>query len=416
MDISSLFQQLGIALGLGLLVGLQRESAASPLAGVRTFPLVTVLGTVCGLLSQAFGGWILAAGIIALTVIIYVGKIIEMSKGHPDPGITTEVALLLMFAVGAYLVVGDRAAAIAIGGGAAVLLHFKGELHGVVARLGAGDLKAVMQFALISLVILPVLPNRTYGPFAVLNPRNIWWMVVLIVGISLGGYIAYKFLGQRAGIVLGGILGGMVSSTATTVSYAKRAAAAPGAIGPAAIVIMIASTVVFARLLLEIATVAPAFLPATAPWLVALLILSAVGSFALWLRSDKDHDEMPEQENPSELKSALLFGLIYAVVLFVVAAVKELYGNRGLYVVAALSGLTDVDAITLSTAQLVNAGRLNADDGWRLIVVAAISNLIFKAGAVAALGRRRLFFRILPAYGVVIAAGILMLIFRYFAF
>jgi uncharacterized membrane protein (DUF4010 family) len=412
MDISSLFQQLGIALGLGLLVGLQRESAASPLAGVRTFPLVTVLGTVCGLLSQSFGGWILAAGIIALTVIIYIGKIIEMSKGHADPGITTEVALLLMFAVGAYLVVGDRAVAIAIGGGAAVLLHFKGELHGIVAKLGANDLKAVMQFALISLVILPVLPNRTYGPFDVLNPRNIWWMVVLIVGINLGGYIAYKFLGQRAGITLGGVLGGLISSTATTVSYAKRAAAAPGAIGPAAIVIMIASTVVFARLLLEIATVAPAFLPTAAPWLTALLLLSAVSSFALWFRSDKNHEEMPEQENPSELKSALVFGLIYAVVLFVVAAVKELYGSRGLYAVAALSGLTDVDAITLSTAQLVNAGRLNADDGWKLIVVAAISNLIFKAGAVAALGRRKLFVRILPAYGIVIVAGLLMLFFR----
>jgi uncharacterized membrane protein (DUF4010 family) len=412
MDIPSMFQQLGIALGLGLLVGLQRESAASPLAGVRTFPLVTVLGTVCGLLSQAFGGWILAAGIIALSAIIFIGKIIEMSKGHLDPGVTTEVALLLMFAVGAYLVVGDRAAAIAIGGGAAVLLHFKGELHGIVARLGANDLKAIMQFALISLVILPVLPNRTYGPFDVLNPRNIWWMVVLIVGINLGGYIAYKFLGQRAGITLGGVLGGLISSTATTVSYAKRAAAATGAIGPAAIIIMIASTVVFARLLLEIATVAPSFLPAAAPWLTALLLLSAVSSFALWFRSDKNHEEMPEQENPSELKSALVFGLIYAVVLFVVAAVKELYGSRGLYAVAALSGLTDVDAITLSTAQLVNAGRLNADDGWKLIVVAAISNLIFKAGAVAALGRRKLFVRILPAYGIVIVAGLLMLFFR----
>ena len=412
MDIPSVVQQLGIALGLGLLVGLQRESAASPLAGVRTFPLVTVLGTVCGLLSQAFGGWILAAGIIALAAIIFVGKIIELSKGHLDPGVTTEVALLLMFAVGAYLVVGDRAAAIAVGGGAAVLLHFKGELHGIVARLGAGDLKAIMQFALISLVILPVLPNRTYGPFAVLNPRNIWWMVVLIVGINLGGYIAYKFLGQRAGITLGGVLGGLISSTATTVSYAKRAAAAPEAIGPAAIVIIIASTVVFARLLLEIATVAPAFLPTAAPWLTALLLLSAVSSFALWFRSDKNHEEMPEQENPSELKSALVFGLIYAVVLFVVAAVKELYGSRGLYAVAALSGLTDVDAITLSTAQLVNAGRLNADDGWKLIVVAAISNLIFKAGAVAALGRRKLLVRILPAYGIVIVAGLLMLFFR----
>jgi uncharacterized membrane protein (DUF4010 family) len=412
MDIPSLFQKLGIALGLGLLVGLQRESAASSLAGVRTFPLVTVLGTICGLLSQAFGGWILAAGIIALTVIIYVGKSIEMSKGHPDPGITTEVAALLMFAVGAYLIVGDRAVAIAIGGGAAVLLHFKGELHGMVARLGANDLKAVMQFALISLVILAVLPNRTYGPFDVLNPRNIWWMVVLIVGINLGGYVAYKFLGQRAGITLGGVLGGLISSTATTVSYAKRAAAAPGVIGPAAIVIMIASTVVFGRLLLEIATVAPAFLPTVAPWLTALLLLSAVSSFALWFRSDKNHEEMPEQENPSELKSALVFGLIYAVVLFVVAAVKELYGSRGVYAVAALSGLTDVDAITLSTAQLVNAGRLNADDGWKLIVVAAISNLIFKAGAVAALGRRKLFVRILPAYGIVIVAGLLMLFLR----
>jgi uncharacterized membrane protein (DUF4010 family) len=257
-----------------------------------------------------------------------------------------------------------------------------------------------------------VLPNRTYGPFDVLNPRNIWWMVVLIVGINLGGYIAYKFLGQRAGITLGGVLGGLISSTATTVSYAKRAAAAPGAIGPAAIVIMIASTVVFARLLLEIATVAPAFLPTAAPWLTALLLLSAVSSFALWFRSDKNHEEMPEQENPSELKSALVFGLIYAVVLFVVASVKELYGSRGLYAVAALSGLTDVDAITLSTAQLVNTGRLNADDGWKLIVVAAISNLIFKAGAVAALGRRKLFVRILPAYGIVIVAGLLMLFFR----
>jgi uncharacterized membrane protein (DUF4010 family) len=412
MEISSLFQQIGIALGLGFLVGLQRESAASPLAGVRTFPLVTVLGTVCGLLSQAFGGWIMAAGIIALAAIIFIGKIIEMSKGHLDPGMTTEVALLLMFAVGAYLVIGDRAAAIAIGGGAAALLHFKGELHGVVSRLGARDMKAIMQFALISLVILPVLPNRTYGPFAVLNPRNVWWMVVLIVGISMGGYIFYKFLGQRAGIVLGGILGGMVSSTATTVSYAKRAAAAPGAVGPAAIVITIASATVFARMLLEIVTVAPAFLPPAAPWLVALLIISAVSSFALWFRSGDDHDEMPEQENPSELKSALLFGMIYAVVLFVVAAAKERYGNRGLYVVAALSGLTDVDAITLSTARLVNAGRLNAEDGWRPVVVAAISNLIFKAGAVAALGRRRLFVRILPAYGIVIAAAILMLLFR----
>jgi uncharacterized membrane protein (DUF4010 family) len=411
MELSLLFQQLGIALGLGLLVGLQRESAAAPLAGVRTYPLVTILGAVCSLLARPFGGWIVAAGIIALSVLIVVGKAIEMSRGGGDPGLTTEVALLLMFSVGAYLVIGDQAIAIAVGGGAAVLLHFKGELHGAVARLGATDLKAIMQFALISLVILPVLPNRAYGPFAVLNPRNIWWMVVLIVGISLGGYIIYRFLGQRAGIALGGVLGGTISSTATTVSYAKRAATAPAAAGPAALVILIASAVVFARLQVEIAAVAPALLPAAAPPLMAPLVLLSTWSFALWFKSRKEHSEMPEQENPSELKSALLFGLIYAVVLFVVAAVKERYGNRGLYVVAGLSGLTDVDAITLSTAQLVNAGRLSAGEAWKLIVVAAMSNLVFKAAAIAALGGWRLLIRIFPSYGVVIATGALTLFF-----
>src|SRR5262245_61256018 len=132
MEISLLFQQLGIALGLGLLVGLQRESALSPLAGVGAFPLVTVLGTICGLLAQAFGGLTFAAGLLALAFIIFIGKANEAGNECPAPGITTEVALLLMFAVGAYLVVGPRTAAITTGGAAAVLLHFKRELHGIV--------------------------------------------------------------------------------------------------------------------------------------------------------------------------------------------------------------------------------------------------------------------------------------------
>ncbi len=411
MDLTSLFQQLGIALGLGLLVGLQRESVASPLAGVRTFPLVTILGLMCGLLSQAFGGWIVAMGLASLAAMIFVGKTIETKSVTPDPGLTTEVALLLMFAVGAYLIIGHREAAIAIGGGVAVLLHFKGQLHGIVAKLGENDLKAVMQFALISLVILPVLPNRTYGPYQVLNPRNIWWMVVLIVGISLGGYIVYKFFGQRAGIVTGGILGGVISSTATTASHARRSASAPGSITSAAIVIMIASTVVFARLLLEIATVAPAFLPVAGPPLSIMMMVMAALSFGLWFLNRNEQNEMPEQDNPSELKSALLFGLIYAVILFVVAAAKERFGNRGLYLVAGLSGLTDVDAITLSTSQLVNAGRLDAAAGWKLIVVAALSNLLFKTGAIAVLGHRRLLASVALLFGIAMAAGVLMLIF-----
>ncbi|MBI3421463.1 MAG: MgtC/SapB family protein [Acidobacteria bacterium] len=412
MELSYLFQQLGIALGLGLLVGLQRESAASSLGGVRTFPLVTLFGALCGLLALPYGGWIIGFGLLALTGLIALGKQAELHKQKPDSGLTTEAAMLLMFAVGAYLISGQRAIAITVGGCVAVLLHYKGQLHNAVAHLDENDLKAIMQFALLSLVILPVLPNRTYGPYAVLNPRQIWWMVVLIVGISLGGYIVYKFFGTQAGILLGGILGGMISSTATTVSYAKRTRATPNLANLAAIVVMIASAVVYARLQLEIAAVAPQFLSAAAVPLSAMLVVLGLCSAALWFLNRNEASEMPTQENPSELKSALFFGLLYAAILFAVAAVKQHFGNRGLYVVAVLSGLTDVDAITLSTAQLVHTARMGAEEGWKIILTATLSNLVFKAGSVAVLGSRALLLKVAVCYGVVMVAGILLLFLR----
>lgn len=410
MQLSFLFQQLGVSLGLGLLVGLQRESVASRLAGVRTFPLVTLFGSVCALLAAAFGGWVIAAGVVALAVLIFVSKSAEARMDAPDPGLTTEVALLLMFGVGAYLIVGQRAVAIAIGGVAAALLHFKGQLHDAVAKLSDNDLKAIMQFALISLVILPVLPNRTYGPYDVLNPRNIWLMVTLIVGISLSGYIAYKFLGEKAGLLLGGVLGGLISSTATTVSYSRKTADAPASARPAAIVIIIASAIVFARLILEIATVAPAFLRAAVWPLAGMMAVTALLAGVMWFLDRDGKERMPAQENPSELKSALLFGLFYAAILLAVAFAKDHYGSGGLYFVAGLSGLTDVDAITLSTSQLVNLERISPDHGWRVILVATMSNLVFKALAVATLGHRRLLLRVGICYGLVLIAGMVMLL------
>jgi len=223
MGRGSIVFQLAIALGLGLLVGLQREHVTKRLGGVRTFPLVTMLGAISGLLAQSFGGWMVAAGLLALTGIIVIGDLAELREDKLDPGVTTEVAMLLMFVIGAYLVVGRREVAIALGGAVAVLLQFKGELHGIARKLGEDDLRAIMQFVLISCIILPVLPDKTYGPYAVINPRNIWLMIVLIVGLSLSGYIAYKFFGSKVGVVLSGILGGLISSTATTVSSTSMA-------------------------------------------------------------------------------------------------------------------------------------------------------------------------------------------------
>ncbi len=411
MNITSAFAQLGIALGLGILVGLQRERTETRLAGIRTFPLITLLGTLCGMLAQSFGGWAIGAGLIALAGLIVIGNVAKLKKELVEPGLTTEIAMLLMFVVGAYLTVGYKEVAIAVGGGIAVLLQFKKQMHAVAQKLGEEDLKAIMQFVFVSLVILPVLPNQTYGPYEVLNPRQIWWMVVLIVGINLGGYIIYKFFGQQAGIVSGGILGGMISSTATTASYSRRAAAAPEISKAAALVIVIASSVVFVRILLEIFVVSPAFFSTAFLPISIMLVLFVTLAIVLWFRAQKEEVLMPPQDNPSELNSALFFGFIYVVVLFAVAAAKTQFGDKGLYLVAALSGLTDVDAITLSTSQMVNTGRLDATNGWKIVLVALLSNIAFKSSAIAALGSRQLLKNVSISYGIVLAAGLLLLLF-----
>jgi len=410
MDFSAVAKEIGIALGLGLLVGLQRERVASPLAGFRTFPLITVSGTIAALLGQSFGGWIVGAGLIALAGLIVVGNLAKQKKGDLDPGLTTEVAMLLMYGVGAYVVVGPAAAAIAIGGGVAVLLHLKPEMHSLAARIGNADFKAIMQFVLVSFVILPVLPDQAYGPYQVLNPHRIWVLVVLIVGISLAGYMVYKFFGEKAGVMMGGILGGIISSTATTVSYARRSRQAKGSSKLAAQVILIASTVVFVRVLMLIAATAPASLREAGPPLGAMLGVMMVLSVGTWFVDRHAKVQMPPQDNPTELKSAILFAALFALVTLGVAAAKEHFGQGGLYVVAILSGLTDMDAITLSTTQIVKSGQTDVHTGWRLILAAALANLVFKAGTTAVLGDRALFLRVSALFGVAFAAGILILI------
>jgi uncharacterized membrane protein (DUF4010 family) len=274
-----------------------------------------------------------------------------------------------------------------------------------VGRIGEKDLRAIMQFVLIALVILPVLPDRDMGPYGVLNPFQIWWMVVLIVGLSLAGYVAYKLFGAGAGTVLAGILGGLISSTATTASYARRSRESPELSRLAALVVMLASTVVFGRVLVEIAAVARGRLLDLAPPLAAMLGICALVSGAAWLLGRDGEEELPKQENPAELKAALLFGALYAAVLLAVAFARDRFGTAGLYTVAALSGLTDMDAITLSTSRLVQASQLDPGTGWRAILLASMANLGFKAGIVAVLGSRALLGRIALLFGAALAGG-----------
>jgi uncharacterized membrane protein (DUF4010 family) len=310
-----------------------------------------------------------------------------------------------MYGIGALVVIAPMPIAVVLGGVVAVLLNLREPLHRFVGKMAEDDLRAIMQLALIALVILPVLPDRPMGPYDVLNPYQIWWMVVLIVGLSLAGYVGYKMFGAHGGAVVGGLLGGLISSTATTASYARRTREEPDSSRLAALVVVLAASVVFGRILVEIAAAAPRAFLALAPPIGTMLGVGAAISIGVWLGSRRNGSEPPKQANPAELKSALLFGAIYAAVLLAVAFARDRFGTAGLYTVAGLSGLTDVDAITLSTARLVEGGGLEPSTGWRAILIAALSNLVFKAGIVAVLGSRRLLWRVALLFGVLIAAG-----------
>lgn len=400
-----------LALALGLLVGLQREWSKSEIAGIRTFPLITLFGTLAGFLTESSNGWVLAAALLGLAAILVSGNLARLRAGSTDPGLTTEAAALVMFGVGAAVSQGLTGPAIVVTGSVAVLLQWKGELHRFVARIDEAELRALSRLVLIGLVILPALPNRQFGTYGVLNPFEIWLMVVLIVGISLAAYVAYRLCGPRIGILLTGLLGGLISSTATTVTYSQKARADDGHSPAASTIIVLASAAVFGRVLLEISIAAPGVLPQVAP---PLVLMTALIGAAAWVSFERRRREPPppaDREPPSTLNSAIAFGMLYAIVLLAIAAAREHFGQGALYAVAAVSGLTDVDAITLSTSRLVESGRLGAETGWRLILVGALANLGFKAGIVLVAGGRRLFRLVLPYFGAAAAGAVLLLAF-----
>ena len=416
-----LITRLALALGLGLLVGLQRQRLSTRMAGIRTFSLITLLGAVCAALAEPFGVAILAAGLLAVVALAVLGNLLKVQHaastgqneaGQIDPGLTTEVAMLLMYTIGAYVMVGDAIVGLVVAGSVAVLLQLKDPLHRAIASLGNDDFWAITQFVLISLVILPIVPDRRLGPYDVINPREVWWMVVLIVGIGLAGYLVYRYFGEKTGTLLSGILGGLVSSTATTVGWAQRSRDQHLLIPVSAVVIVVASTVVFVRVLIEIAVVAPAVLPIAGPP-IGILLLTLIA--LAWLEHRRSASETPAESqalgNPSELRSAFVFAAIYAGVLLAIAFAKNSLGQSGLYLVAVLSGLTDMDAITLSTSQLMKDGRVEVATGWRLIVTASLANLAFKLATLAFVGPLPLLRRVATRFLVAIGVGLALLFF-----
>jgi uncharacterized membrane protein (DUF4010 family) len=385
---------LAVALALGLLVGLQREYAEKRI-GIRSFALISTIGGIVGLFATEYGVWVLASGLLALTIAI-LSHTYLMYRTAGVSGMTTDLAAIAMFFVGALATSGNLIAAVVLGGAVMLLLQWKTPMHAWVGRIGAVELGAIARFVLITLVILPILPNSAYGPYAVLNPRQIWLMVVLIVSLNLAGFVALKFAIGKGGALLSGVLGGLISSTATTASFSTKSQGEPSLVPLAAIVILVASMLVYIRIIVEIGVVASDLLPEIAGPIAAFMGISVAVVGIQLIRYQPVREDIEEPKNPAELKSAMSFAMLYGLVLFISAAANEYFGQSMLFPVALVSGLTDVDAITLSISRLFAQSRIDGDIAWRVIFVASLSNLAFKAGIVTVLGGSRLRRRILP--------------------
>jgi len=401
-----LFIDFGLALLLGAFMGLERERSRPPVAGMRTFPLISLFGGVAAYLSRlADSPWIIAAGLVGILAFAVTGNLLQ-AKRRPEPGQTTSVAMLLAFGVGALALYGEAVIAVALTFASTAVLYFKPHLHAFSHKVRQQDLFAVFQFGLLSFIILPLLPDQNLGPFNALNPYHIWLMVVLISGLSLTGYLILKVVGNRWGGPVMGLLGGLVSSTATTLAFSRQARSNSGVSRSAAVVILLASTVVMVRITVEVLVVNPPLIKIL--WLPLSLMFATGLAVAglVWKHSLLDEVLVPETRNPAELTSALTFGLVYALVLLAVSAGKQYFGNEGVYGVSFVSGLTNVDAVTLSSARLAKTGLLHPARACNAIVIATVANMAFKLALVHFVGTTRLTRWAALGFGAMAAVGL----------
>ncbi len=401
------------SLTLGLLIGLERERNPSAKAGLRTFALVAIFGTLTAMLaSTTQSPWLVVAGLCIVGIMI-TAAYFNSTAGEHDPGTTTIAALLLCYLLGVLVWHGQSRLAIMLAITTTILLYFKPELRGMTQRLTRRDLVSILQFLVLTFIILPILPDQSYGPYQVFNPYQAWMMVVLISGLSLAGYVALHWSENRYGPALLGFLGGLVSSTATTLAYARYAKSNESMRSLSATVILIASQVVMLRLLVVSAVISPTVMKQL---LLPMGMGLAFGVIATLIRWNKLHSDTalpkPTSSNPAEIPAALSFALMYVAVLLAAAWLSDIAGNSGLYAVAALSGLTDVDAITLSSLRLFDLGKLNVDHAVMSIAIAFLANMLLKFGMVFFIGGKHLALHVAAGFAAIclgVAVGLLLL-------
>ncbi|MBL9139428.1 MAG: MgtC/SapB family protein [Verrucomicrobiales bacterium] len=413
-------QSLLISACLGALIGLirqweaqQKSDGGGEFAGLRTFAIVSMLGAVGAHVTRDH-----APGSFAVVLAI-VGGLVAMAQvwrsGEAAGGYTTAGAALLAFFSGALVVWGERQTAVLVAALTMLLLGLKQPIHQWTRSFTAQDVRSTLQFAAITGVILPLVPNRDLGPFNAFNPWSLWLMVVLISGLGFFGYILVRLLGNRAGITLSGLVGGLASSTATTLAFSRRSREDPGESASYALAIVLACTVMLGRVLVIAMAISPAI--GARLWL-PLLVMSVPGLvFGIWMwaggRQKSEPVEGPAMTNPLGLGTAVKFALLYAAVKFLVKAATSMEVTQGLYAVSAIAGLTDVDAITISMSDAARDGSLAVSTAATAVVVGCVSNTVVKAGMGATLGSpvlRRFLIGVLGS--TVVAGGVAALFFR----
>ncbi|MEX1063632.1 MAG: MgtC/SapB family protein [Balneolaceae bacterium] len=373
--------QLLAALAIGFLVGIERgwsgqkESESDPVAGIRTFSLIGLLGGVWAMISQTAGEWILAIAFAAVAAMAIVSYLMNTRKSD-NIGTTTAYTQMVTFVLGAWAALGYHLYALGTAVLVVALLGMKPVLHRWLRGIETKEIYAGIKLLVISLVLLPLLPDQGYGPWESINPRWIWWMVVLICGISFIGYFSIKHIGNRKGTLVTSITGGLASSTAVTLSMAEFAR---NQLSKSLFMsgVMFASSIMFIRVMVEVAIVNPMLLSQL--WIPLFVMFSAVLSGALWLWKHRSKAEEPlvEIDNPFNIGTALKFGAFLTLILFLSAGMEEWFGNRGIYILSVISGIMDVNAITLSLSRLA-INDISGEVAVFGIILAAVTNTLAK--------------------------------------
>ncbi len=398
-DSGTIISAFVAAAGLGALIGLERQvtrfdeepESLDTYAGVRTFALYGMWGAGAGFFGDRFGSTAFLVAALAFGGLL-IANYLSLALRLGDWGTTTESAAFVTFIIGALAWAEQFVAALALAIGVAALLRAKDFFHGLSDRFSDDDIRAVLQFGAITAIVLPLIPNEDFGPFDAINFRKIWLMVIFVSAIGLTGYVALRILGSR-GLTLTGLLGGLVSSTAVTLGFSRMSKTSPAGLTRALSAgVVAASGLMYARVLVEAYVIEPELGDRLAVPLVVLFVLVQGAAFVMWRRARvaDEADAGLKLSNPLTLSSALQFGALYGVIIFVSKALLDRASEASLNLVGAVSGINDVDAITLSTADLVETSGLDPGVGAQVVMAAVTVNTLVKGGMAIALGSKQL--------------------------